>query len=266
MPGIQQNNGTYYTPWTPYQPMQPQASTPQFNPQGIDLGSLIQTIVPIVLSTLSSTPQWSQQGIGAQNPGSIGQPFNPFTQTSAPLGGTGLGVSSAQPQITPQGFDFHQLIPILTAVLGAFSHNQQQGMRPQAAGPQFNPQGFDFGQLLQQAIPTIIQVGLPALLSVLSAGPQAPQATQQGSQPFAAGPHLNPQGFDLGSLVKLVVPIVLSTLSAQPQAGQAQPMQTQSAGPQFGAQGLDIASLVKTIVPAVLSTLSANPQYSSLVH
>jgi hypothetical protein len=261
------------------------------SPLGFDLGDLVNTVVPIVLSTLSANPQVSPQGFGFQ--------------VQTPFGGLGLGVNSAQPQIRPQGFDLggllQQIVPIVVkTAVSALSATPQVGQRlnPQSFGfqvqtpfggaglgvssaqPQIQPQGFDIGGLLQQIVP----IAVHAALSALAASPQvAPQGFgHQAQAPFGAGglgvssaqPQIQPQSIDWGSLVQQITPIalnaVMSALSAAPQIGPQGPgayapiggagLGVSSAQPAFRPQAFDWTELVKQVVPVVLSTLAANPQ------
>jgi hypothetical protein len=202
----------------------------QINPQGLDISDIIKAVLPIVMTTLSASPQVSpQMSIGG------GLTFNPFS--AAP--------SSAS--LSPQGFDIGEILKhVLPVVLSTLSASPQGGMQPQSSGP-LSPQGFDLGSILKTVLP-IVKTVVPIVMSTLSAGPQG------SMQPQSSGA-LSPQGFDIGSIVGAVLPIVLSSLSASPQAA----MQPQSTAP-LAPQGFDLGSIIKTIVPIVMSTLSASPQ------
>jgi hypothetical protein len=165
----------------------------QLSPQGFDLGQVlgdvVRTAIPIVLSTLSASPQMKPQSAGPLSPQfSIGGGLtvNPFN--ASPQGA----------QLSPQGFDLGQVLSdvVRTAipiVLSALSASPQ--VKPQSAGP-LSPQ---------------FSIGGGLTFNPFNASPQAAQ--------------LSPQGLDfsqvLGDVVRTALPIVLSTLSASPQMGGA---------------------------------------------
>jgi hypothetical protein len=184
----------------------------QFNPQGIDWGNLVNSVVraavPVVISALQAQPKLNTQG------------FNFGLNT--PLGGIGFGVSGAQPQLNPQGIDWASVAKtILPVVISALQAN-----------PQFNPKAFNFGvntpvgginfgvsgaqpQLSTQGIdlPGIIseavKMAVPVVLSTLQAQPQ-----------------VRPQGVDVGAIVGQLVPPLISgilgALQARPQFQSSQ--------------------------------------------
>ena len=94
---------------------------------------------------------------------------------------------------------------------------------------------------------------------------------QTTSQSNGAAGAFQPQGIDIGDIVKAVLPVVLSTLSANPQMapqfsiGGGININPFSAAPgALKPQGIDIGDIVKAVVPALvpvlLNAFSASPQ------
>lgn len=267
--------------------------------QGFDIGNLVSQIVPIILSSLSNTPQ-----PGAGMPAQSYAPQSYAPQSYAPQAASpyGLGTLSAAPampgQLDPQSFwdVFKKALPVIVNTVSQLSAAPQMpGFQPQSAGPQFGslqaqsagPQGQLDPQSFWDVVSKIVPIAV-STIAALNATPQMPQgggsfqaqsAMPQfgGLQAQAAGPQGQLQAQSFWDVVSKIVPIAVSTiaaLNAMPQVPGAAGVRAQSAGPQYGfgpqsavtPQGFDIGQLVSQIVPIVLSSLSANPPPNSVIH
>ena len=82
---------------------------------------------------------------------------------------------------------------------------------------------------------------------------------------------LNPQGLDIGDVIKAVLPVVLGALSAQPQMSPQMsigggltfnPFSSGPSGALSPQSNIDIGDVIKAVLPVILGALSAGPQVS----